>query len=162
MRRAALLVCFVLGCSKGDWKAEPPSPPRLLALTARVTLTTPTGPISVSGPLRVTDDERQLGLMFRKERLTDAEGMLFAMDDDSDHSFWMKNTFIPLDMVFIDKDGVVAGVLTDVSPLTETSRHVGKPSRYVLELDGGFCARHGVAAGTKAELHASAENRPNS
>ena len=98
-----------------------------------------------------TDAERERGLMFRRSMAADA-GMLFTMPTDRDWSFWMKNTLIPLDMLFVDADGVVVGVVEDARPLDETSRRVGKPSRYVLEVNGGWCRKHGVGAGARIVL----------
>lgn len=93
-----------------------------------------------------------MGLMHVKDRLKDDTGMLFVMDNDSDHSFWMKNTYIPLDMLFIDVHGNLVGVLEEVTPLTTTGRSVDKISRYVLEVDGGWSKRHGVFAGQHVEI----------
>ena len=83
--------------------------------------------------LATTPGQRERGLMFRREMLPDW-GMLFVYPADRPLSFWMKNTLIPLDMVFIDSRGLVVGVIENVPPLTLDSRTVGKPGRYVLEL----------------------------
>lgn len=94
---------------------------------------------------------RQRGLMFRKS-VGAREGMLFVFPNDEDHSFWMKNTFIPLDMVFVSKELHVVGVLSDVPPLTEDPRSVGVPSRYVLEFSAGTMKAIGVAAGARVTI----------
>jgi uncharacterized membrane protein (UPF0127 family) len=78
--------------------------------------------------------------------------MLFLMPEDEIHTFWMRNTLIPLDMIFIQRDLVVAGVVENAEPRTDTLRSVGKPSSYVLEVNGGWAAAHGVGAGTKASF----------
>lgn len=92
------------------------------------------------------------GLMFR-ERLDPDAGMLFVFPPPARrHVFWMRNTIIPLDMIFIADDLQVVGVVENAEPLTETERAVGAPSRYVLEVNAGFAARHGVAAGTRVEV----------
>jgi len=98
-----------------------------------------------------TEQERARGLMFRRSLAPDA-GMLFAMPADDDWAFWMKNTLIPLDLIYADRDGVVVGVIEDARPLDEASRRVGKPSRYVLEVNGGWCRKHGVGAGARLTL----------
>jgi uncharacterized protein len=92
-----------------------------------------------------TDVERQHGLMY-VQNLAPDDGMLFLFDEDAVQSFWMKNTLIPLDLIFIRSDMTVAGVVANAQPLTLTPRTVGIPSRYVLEVNGGWAARHGVAA----------------
>ncbi len=108
--------------------------------------------------LEVADDidEQRRGLMFRTE-MKENWGMIFVYDYDDKHQFWMKNTLIPLDMLFIGKDGVVKGIVTDVPPLTLTGRGVDEPSRHVLELSAGTCARLGIKAGSRMRL----ENAPN-
>lgn len=97
------------------------------------------------------DARRQRGLMFRKS-VGAQEGMVFVFPEDDDHSFWMKNTLIPLDMVFVSSDWRVVGVLEDVPPLSEVSRSVGTPSRYVLEFAAGTMKREGIRAGARVKL----------
>ncbi len=94
---------------------------------------------------------RANGLMYRRELDSDA-GMLFIFPEEETQQFWMKNTLIPLDMIFIDAAKTVVGVVAEARPQTTTARGVGKPSKYVLEVNGGFAAKHGVAAGTTMEL----------
>lgn len=91
------------------------------------------------------------GLMYRTE-MADDHGMLFKMPQRQEQIFWMRNTCIPLDMLFLDDDGTVVGVLSDVPVLNEEQRTVGKPSRYVLETNAGWAEAHGVRAGMKAKL----------
>jgi uncharacterized membrane protein (UPF0127 family) len=93
-----------------------------------------------------SDDERMKGLMFRRE-LASNEGMLFIFPDEKRNSFWMKNTLIPLDMVFISKDWKVVGIVKNAPPLTEEPRSVDTPSQYVLELLGGTSDRLGIGQG---------------
>jgi uncharacterized membrane protein (UPF0127 family) len=91
------------------------------------------------------------GLMYR-QHLPANQGMLFLMRREMVHTFWMKNTLIPLDMLFISSDMVVAGVVENTEPRTTGQRFVDKPSRYVLEVNGGWAAAHNVAAGAKVEF----------
>jgi len=92
------------------------------------------------------DSERSLGLMYRRSLAQDA-GMIFVFPEERENSFWMKNTYIPLDMVFVGQDMKVVGVLHDVPPLNQLPRTVGKPSMYVLEFAAGTMKRHGVNEG---------------
>jgi hypothetical protein len=122
--------------------------------TASPTVTlTPVGgaPVRVRVEVANTPAQRERGLMFR-ERLDADAGMIFIFDHDEDHSFWMKNTVIPLDMIFITKDLVVTGVAANAEPFSLESRTCGRPSRYVLEVNGGFAARHGIIAGARVTL----------
>lgn len=98
----------------------------------------------------VADDElRAQGLMYR-DHLRPATGMLFFFPEDGVYAFWMKNTRIPLDMIFIDANHRIAGVLHDVPPCKADpcpSYGPGLPSRYVLEVAGGVARQHDLKAG---------------
>jgi len=141
-----------MACSADPWKPPEPTAESLPELAATVTLTGASGSIDVQCRVRSTPSERAVGLMYRKEPLGDAIGMLFLMDRDEDHSFWMKNTFIPLDMLFIQSDGEIAGIVHSAAPRTTRSRSVGRPSRFVLELDGGWAGRHDISTGDTAKI----------
>lgn len=96
--------------------------------------------------LALTDAAREQGLMFRKS-LADGAGMLFIFPSAEPHSFWMKNTLIPLDMIFADTDGLVLGCVEQAEPMTTSPRTVAGDSKYVLEVPGGWCADHAVGRG---------------
>ncbi|BDG07358.1 DUF192 domain-containing protein [Anaeromyxobacter paludicola] len=101
-----------------------------------------------------TLEERNRGLMFR-ERLDANAGMLFVFESEDQHSFWMKNTYIPLDLVFIDEMGEITGVVEEAEPHSLAPMS-GGPSRYVIEVNGGWCEAHGVRTGDRVRL----ENLP--
>jgi len=86
------------------------------------------------------------GLMYRQHLPVD-EGMLFLMGEEDIQSFWMRNTLIPLDMIFIGKDMKVVGIVENAEPRSEISRTINKPSSYVLEVNGGWSAKNGIGAG---------------
>ena len=96
----------------------------------------------------VADDaaERGRGLMFVEEMGT-FEGMLFVFDRPQTTSFWMRNTLIPLDMIFIGADGVVDSIHENAVPLDETPIFGGEAIQYVLEVNGGLSARLGLSVG---------------
>ena len=98
-----------------------------------------------------TDEERGRGLMFREHLDADA-GMLFLYEGEDIRRFWMRNTLIPLDMLFISADQRVVGIVENAEPQTDTLRQVGQPSQYVLEVNGGFAAAHGITASTPVEF----------
>lgn len=112
-------------------------------------------PVRVRVELAVTPAQRQRGLMHRRSLPRDA-GMLFVFPRMEHQSFWMDNTYIPLDMIFIDDDLRVVGVVEDAEPLTEDAREVEGDSRYVLEVNAGFARRHGIGPGTRVRF----ENLP--
>jgi hypothetical protein len=89
---------------------------------------------------------RERGLMFRKSLAPDA-GMLFDFKTPQDVQFWMKNTLIPLDMLFIDEHGVVLNVAADAVPLSEANIPSAGPVLGVLEIKGGRAAELGLKAG---------------
>jgi uncharacterized protein len=98
--------------------------------------------------LATTQDQQVQGLMFRRTLAPDA-GMLFLYDDDHDIQMWMKNTLIPLDMIFIRADGTILNVAERTVPQSlETIASKG-PARAVLEVNGGTAARLGIRAGDR-------------
>jgi hypothetical protein len=78
--------------------------------------------------------------------------MLFDLGVRDDHKFWMHNTCIPLDMLFIDDDGLIVGIEENTPTMSDDTFAVGCPSRYVLELNAGWTRKHGVVAGQKVKL----------
>ena len=109
------------------------------------------GPVHIRLELAVTPEAQERGLMYRPS-LAEDQGMLFVFPEDADHSFWMKNTLIPLDMLFITADGTVVGLHANATPLSTASITVGRPSRSVLEVPGGSAARHRIAVGDRVEF----------
>jgi uncharacterized protein len=93
-----------------------------------------------------TPASREYGLMYRKHLDEDA-GMIFVFKAPQHQEFWMKNTIIPLDMIFADSTGKIVGVARKAEPFSETIDSVEGDSQYVLEVNGGFCERHGVKPG---------------
>jgi len=106
------------------------------------------GDVPIDVEICQTDDQRRIGMMFRKSA-ADGTGMIFLMPQERVQQFWMRNTLIPLDMVFVGSDLSVVGVVADAEPLTLDGRDVGLPSRYVVELPGGYAARVGISVGSK-------------
>ncbi len=96
-----------------------------------------------------TEVERGKGLMYVKEMPRD-RGMLFVFPTKEQRSFWMKNTYIPLDMIFLGENLEVVGLLENVPVLNSESRKVDKPSKFVVELNGGSLKPFAVGPGWKA------------
>jgi uncharacterized membrane protein (UPF0127 family) len=78
--------------------------------------------------------------------------MLFTWSDERPRSFWMKNTCLSLDMLFIDQEGFIVGILEQVPTLNEVSRRIACPASRVLEVNAGFCRRHGVEPGQRIRV----------
>jgi uncharacterized protein len=96
--------------------------------------------------MALTPDEKERGLMFRRE-LPAGHGMLFDFMVDQNVAFWMKNTYIPLDMMFIRGDGRILRIEENAEPLSERNIPSGGPVRAVLEVIGGTARKLGIAPG---------------
>ncbi len=92
-----------------------------------------------------TSEERTQGLMGRKH-LGESEGMLFIFEREDYHSFWMKNTLIPLSIAFIDKEGRILKI-SDMKPMTLESHDPPQPILYALEMNKGWFSSHGIKVG---------------
>lgn len=154
-----LLVIAAAACSSGGKRedgattmspADPPRPAQQ-AQTPLVHLATPKGELAVRVEVVSTPPLLQRGLMYRQHLPLDA-GMLFLMGEETDHAFFMRNTLIPLDIIFISRDLTIAGIVENAEPKTETLRRVGKPSLYILEVNGGWTAAHQVVPGAKVRF----------
>ncbi|MGV6800483.1 MAG: DUF192 domain-containing protein [bacterium] len=96
------------------------------------------------------DKERAQGLMHRRE-LDRHAGMLFKFPKERILSFWMKNTYIPLDLIYIDRDGVIIKIARNAEPLSLRSLPSGKPAVAVLEINGGLADELGISEGDIVE-----------
>lgn len=95
-------------------------------------------------------NERAKGLMFVKS-MDENDGMLFVWDEAEPRSFWMQNTYIPLDIVYLN-EGKIVNIVHGAKPLDETSLLSGAPADMVLEVNAGWIAKHGVVVGDTLEL----------
>lgn len=148
-------------CSSGGKREDgPPTMPPSESLPTRpaqqagaplVHLATPKGDVTVRVEVVATPPLLQRGLMYRQHLPVDA-GMLFLMGEETDHAFYMRNTLIPLDIIFISRDLTIAGIVENAEPKTETLRRVEKPSLYILEVNGGWTAAHQVVPGAKVRF----------
>lgn len=116
----------------------------------QLTITTASGPAPLSFMIEVARSPRQkaLGLMYRRS-LADGRGMLFPYDEEQEVSMWMKNTYIPLDMLFIKADGEIHRVAAMTEPFSERIIKSEGPVKAVLEIAGGDAKRLGIAPGDK-------------
>jgi uncharacterized membrane protein (UPF0127 family) len=119
--------------------------------SGKVTFGDALGAPQVDVELARDDESRERGLMFRTS-MPENHGMLFTWHDESVRSFWMHNTCIPLDMLYITKTGIIAGILEQVPTLNDAPRGVHCPVAHVLELNAGWARAHGVAPGMKVSI----------
>lgn len=108
-------------------------------------------PIAVKVEIANTSEKRNWGLMYRQE-LPELHGMLFIFPREEPLSFWMKNTPLPLDIIFINTAYEIVSIAHNTTPFSEKPLPSGRPAQFVLEVNGGFCQRHGIAAGDRVEL----------
>jgi uncharacterized membrane protein (UPF0127 family) len=96
-----------------------------------------------------TDAQRTTGLMHRR-MLPENRGMLFVFADVATHAMWMMNTYVPLSVAFLDRDGTIINI-EDMQPHTQTPHAAAKPAKYALEATQGWFAKRGIKPGTKVE-----------
>ena len=100
--------------------------------------------------LAINNEERQRGLMFRKG-LKLSDGMMFVYDRPQSVSFWMKNTSIPLDIIFADEAGIITKIFENARPFSTTSIFGGYAVQYVLEINAGLTKSLGIKTGSLIE-----------
>ena len=108
----------------------------------------------ISIDIEIADNEatREMGLMYRQTMPADM-GMLFIFDSDEMRSFWMKNTYIALDLIFIDSNDEIVTIREHNEPLIEWSIQSDAPARYVLEVNAGFCYEHMIKKGQTVRIN---------
>jgi uncharacterized protein len=127
-----------------DCPADPEPKARPLPKTMLKIPDAASGSLTIEAEVAQGDHDTQRGLMYRTQ-MPEMHGMIFELPRE-DHAFWMHNTCISLDLLYIDQ-GQIVGIVESAPTLNDDPRRVGKPSEEVLELNGGFCQRHGVNVG---------------
>ena len=136
MRLAALALAVSAGTAFADCQDD------------QVEFRGPEGVSTFSVEIADTAETRARGLMFRKS-MDDDHGMLFVYPRQRPVAFWMKNTFIPLDMIFVDETGVVKAVHADAIPHDTTPIPSGAPVRFVVEVNAGIAEAKGIGPGAE-------------
>ena len=134
---AGLLASAAVACARGP--------------TVRIVASDGKPLAQVKVEIAATNQQREFGLMYR-DHLGEDDGMIFLFPAPSPHKFWMKNTKLPLDMIFADGNRVVVGVVADAVPYSEDPVGPDEASQFVLEVNGGFAARHHIGAGSRFEF----------
>lgn len=113
-----------------------------------VTISNPQGEQLYQGTIEIasTDQQREQGLMYRDSLGAD-QGMLFVFPAEAPQAFWMKNTRMALDILYIGANGTIVSIAENARPYDETSLPSQAPAQYVLEIPGGMCAARGIQAG---------------
>ena len=131
-----LAIVLAVGSSVTACQAQP-----------KVTISTKAGrEVTFQVEIADTAAKREIGLQYRRE-LADDRGMVFLFPSESQQTFWMKNTPIPLDMIFISRDSKIVGVVEKAVPFSLDARSVQAQSQFVLEINGGLARRYSIRAG---------------
>ncbi|MEW6702637.1 MAG: DUF192 domain-containing protein, partial [Bacteroidota bacterium] len=94
------------------------------------------------------DEQRQTGLMFRN-KMDENQGMLFIFPTEEQQAFWMENTVLPLDIIFVNSKMEIVKIHKNAEPYSKKTLPSGKPSQYVVEVNGGYCSKFNVKEGDK-------------
>lgn len=131
MKKIFLLFCFLF----------------LLSCTSQETvlIKTATSEIPITVEIADTIDEQALGLMYRTSMNND-QGMLFVFSEEKQRVFWMKNTKIPLDIIFVDSSGTIVDIKENFTPcvVADCEKYYSLPAMYALEVNAGFVEEHGI------------------
>ena len=153
MMLAGWIALFMLtSCSPGAEAPQTGLP------KTQIVIDTAKGPASFEAELATTNAAREKGLMFRTH-LGRHEGMLFDFGREDVRAFWMKDTLIPLDMIFIKADGTISTIAENTIPYSETPVPSSEPVRAVLEIPGGEARAQGIEAGAKVHAKIFANTR---
>jgi hypothetical protein len=148
MRKAGFLSRALIGCLAlvWSWVVGPAGAWAMDIQTLEIV--TKSGVQVFTVEVATTEQEKTTGLMYRKE-LPDGRGMLFDFSPEQPISMWMKNTFIPLDMIFIRSDGRISRIAESTEPQSLAIISSGLPARGVLEVIAGTARKYGIAVGDR-------------
>ncbi|HYC45815.1 MAG TPA: DUF192 domain-containing protein [Burkholderiales bacterium] len=132
-----LLAAVALAACTGAAAAELPQIP--LAI----------GTYKLTAEVAATDAQRSTGLMHRR-MLPENRGMLFVFPDVTLHGMWMMNTYLPLSVAFLDREGVIINI-EDMTPHTQNTHSAARPAKYALEMNQGWFAKRGIKPGQRVE-----------
>ncbi len=143
----AMLLATAAGCRAGGPDSGSGSEPRGMKIIDRDGVVLAEVQVEVVS----TPDATARGLKYREE-VPEGTGMFFVFPDQVVRSFWMQDTKVSLDILFIDKKGDIVGIRRKTEPFSEASISVGVPSKYVLEVPAGYCSKMGIHRGARVIL----------
>lgn len=149
----ALLLLFTGACSKSSEKSDSEtesSSGRLLDYERPIAFLSAEGDTISTIDAAIADDdtERSQGLMDVNE-LPASKGMLFIFDENKPRSFWMANTPLPLDIIFVNADKTIVRIHHSTQPFSEKNLTSGEPAQFVIETNAGYCVSHDIQEGMK-------------
>ena len=147
------ILLFSVSC-KSDTKKEIKTEPILFSKEGELTISrlqTDSVIVKLDIEIAETEYETQTGLMYR-DSMNDNQGMLFIFADNEVRSFYMKNTEIPLDIIYIDENLEIVSLQKNAAPLDETGLPSQFPAKYVLEINAGLSDKWGIMTGDKIDF----------
>lgn len=106
---------------------------------------------SIDMELATNEEEHARGLMYRKQ-MDENKGMLFIFTNEDWRSFWMHNTLIPLDIIYVNAKREIVSICKNTNTLDDTSLPSEAPAMYVIEINAGLCDKYGIDKGTKVNF----------
>ncbi len=149
--RAALAALFIFGSFGFMALLSPSTFGDILFKRANLKIETKNGPVLLNVEVADTEPKREQGLMFRR-KLGQGEGMVFLFDDEHEITMWMKNTYIPLDMVFIGADWRIVNIAYSAEPFSTDIISSMRPASRVIEIEAGQAKKLGLAIGNAVSL----------
>lgn len=139
-----ILIFYLVSCNNYDNSSRQELETGVVK-TARITFYDPEGKknIEIVAELAETEYMQSKGLMFRED-MPENSGMMFIYNDERIRTFWMKNTPLPLDIIFLNKDLKIIKIHARTTPYSQQLYSSGNPAQFVLEVNGGFCERYGI------------------
>ncbi len=156
LNKTAIVLILGLGmaCSNSESKSDPDQPKgRIITPESELSFLDNEGNILSTLQIAVADEqmERNQGLMDVRSMGQD-EGMLFIFDETRPLSFWMANTPLSLDIMYVNDDSVIVRIYPDTTPFSETSLPSGDAAKYVVETNAGYALTHGITEGMKIKF----------
>jgi uncharacterized membrane protein (UPF0127 family) len=157
----ALVVVYVVGKNVQTEKLQPVTQSSTLTRTRSAVAFVKEGELRFldkqdnllsSVDIEIADNEarRTQGLMYR-DSMAENQAMLFVFPDEAEHSFWMKNTILPLDIIYINTKNQILTIQKNTIPYSEESIPSNGPAKYVVEVNAGYCDRHSIKTGDHIE-----------
>ena len=151
---AAVVIYFVVGNKKSGQKfVAEDSAPTFIKQGELIFVDTADSDTLAVIDIEIADNDQKTaqGLMYRTSMPENA-GMLFLMKTEQMQSFWMKNTYIPLDMIFVNSQKEIVTIRHNTTPMKESSYYSTKPALYVVEVNAGFCRKNNIKEGDRIEF----------
>jgi len=148
--RPLLLIGLLLLAACASKEETPPNADGPFRVDGTLAFVRPDGSVIRAIEIEIAEDEkaRQTGLMYRR-KMTLGQGMLFLFDEEEIRRFWMANTPIPLDIMFVGADSQVVSIARRTRPLSQENVVSTSPAQYVVEVRGGFSERYGIDENTR-------------